>query len=933
MPDLRRRRRGAGWWRLVAVLSALTGAVAAPPPAAAEPPLTAPVEIVFDDPADAAANELVVNVHGGDVLDRAPGVLLARIPVAARTAVARQVRGFVRAPLAVDVRPQSMPPALEFGATSGSEVSITRADAWHAAGIDGTGITIGVIDFFDVDLYWNEAEHGPRPVAGTTARCYYLASNCTDELFDGVDLGGEYHGVAVVEILRDMAPGARILVGQAATIGDYYDLIDWFAANGATMISRSLGGRYDGPGDGRGSFNAVVDYAVSRGMLWVNSAGNSGSDRYYRQPVRLVGNRVAFGPSGSSTFLRFRGLVEIGGFRWANDWDVPAAQRTDYDFYLWESPTGSPGTGRIIAGATDDQRLGAPPLEYFSGGYAPHSGYSLYLEAVWRGGDITGDVLEILDYGSGIADYAQAAYSAAIPGVDARHPGAVSVGAVDPPANGRIAYYSSQGPTNDGRIVPSLSAPSGFASTVIDEGSPGTFQGTSASAPTVTGAAALLSSIGLASDPTALGDLLRNSVVDRGAAGPDNAYGTGELRLPKPPTATTVDDAPSRFVAAVPQRVLDTRPTSPIGPSVLTGRLWRGEILELPVAGVGTVPAGATAVAVNITTVAPDRPSYVQALPTRRAAIGAYSNLNVDTVGQTRANFAIVPVGERGSISIYSIAEGHVVVDLLGWFVPTSGPVAAGRFVELPAAQRLLDSRRDAPAGPLTSFVTRRVPMPTGVPAGQVAALVVTVTATASSQPGWVQIHPADRPGVIGRTSTVNVAPGTTVANTAIVPIGTSGAAVTGYFAGGGSSHAVVDAIGYITSQAAATSDAGRYRPVRPARAFDSRRSGGPLRDRQSLVIDASSAAGVSVPDTASAVLWNMAIVEAARAGYLRAWAAGAPEPPTSSLNWVRPGEIRAAAVIAAVDRGRTRVRVDDGSANQPGALGHVLADVFGYFT
>ena len=103
---------------------------------------------------------------------------------------------------------------------------------------------------------------------------------------------------------------------------------------------------------------------------------------------------------------------------------------------------------------------------------------SLYLEVRWRGGDVTGDVLEILDYGAGMASFTQTPQSASTGIVDADEAGVLAVGAIDPPASGTIAGYSSQGPTNDGRIAPDIAAAAAFASTVKAGG----FAGTSAAA-------------------------------------------------------------------------------------------------------------------------------------------------------------------------------------------------------------------------------------------------------------------------------------------------------------------------------------------------------------------------------------------------------------------------------------------------------------------
>lgn len=892
------------------------------------------LEVLTKNSSEATRVEAQVLERGGAVLGRAPGVLLVELPERAASRLTEsvgQIDGVLRPPVVVDARPQranSTAVPEQFGPTTGGADVATNATAWHSNGITGTGVRVGVIDFFDVTKYWNTAEHGPLPVSGVTAKCFEFGRECTGDFFDGNDLGGEDHGVAVVEVIRDMAPGAEVFIGQATTATDYQALVDWFVSKGVSVINRSLGSRYDGPGDGRGILDDIAAGATARGITWINSGGNNGANRYYRQAVRLVGNRVAFGPSGNDTYLRMRGCTQLGGIRWANDWDVSPSQRTDYDVYLWDSPTGDPTAGSVVASSLLPQQSGAPPLEFISDDHCPATGHSLYLEVRWVGGDIAGDVLEISDYGSGIALYTQAAYSAAVPVVDSDDPGVIAVGAIDPPDGTAIASYSSQGPTNDGRIAPDVAAVSRLPSVAFG----GVFAGTSASAAVVTGGAALLVDADLAVPGHALAELIRHVAVDRGSAGPDNLYGHGQFILPAPPSAG-VDSRPSTFVALdVPTRVLDTRPASAVGPSELIGTVARGEILDLPIVQRAGLPAGeATAVAVNIVSVGPDRRSHVQALPTFAATLGGYSNLNVDQPGQTRANFAIVPIGRDGSISLTSIATGNIVVDLLGWFRATPTSAAAGRFVELPAAQRVLDSRSIPPVAPLRSGEVRAVPMPSGVDPALVSALVVTVTATRTTGPGWVQAVPAGRPDAIGATSTLNITAGDTVANAAIVPVGSgSGIALTAFFIDGGRGDVIVDVTGYITSVNAPTSTSGRYVAVRPGRAFDSRLGFGALGDGTVVTV---AAGPVGVPTSASGVVWNMTIAAAQRAGHVTGWAANAPQPATSLLNWRAPGSTRAASAITAVDSGRAKFRTEDGPVNAPGPLGHLVADVFGYFT
>jgi hypothetical protein len=876
---------------------------------------------------------------GGAAVGDAPGLVLVEIPerTAARFADSMTELGAtVRPPVAVDARPEQSPLPEQFGPTTGGADGITNALAWHAAGHTGKGVRVGVIDYFDVASYWNVAEHGPLPVAGVTAKCFDVGRDCTNDFFDGIDRGGEDHGVAVVEVIRDMAPDVEIYLGQATTTTDYQALVDWFASNGVMIINRSLGSRYDGPGDGRGPLGDVAASATARGITWVNSGGNNGVYRYYRQPVRLSGNRVAFGPDGTGTYLPMRGCVDLGGVRWADDWDLPPNERTDYDVFLWESPTDRPGTGAVVASSQLRQQAGAPPLELINDEYCPASGTTMYLEVRWLGGDTTNDTLEITDYGSGISSYTQAPSSGAVPIVDSDDPGVIAVGAIDPPDGDQIAGYSSQGPTNDGRIAPDVAAPARFASVASD----GVFAGTSAAAAVVSGGAALLLDAGLAVAGDPLGDLLRNIATDIGAPGPDNVSGHGEFVLPDPPATTGVDATPSVFVPLpTPRRVLDTRPTSPVGPADLIGELWRGETLDLPVVSEAGLPSGAvTAVAVNIVSVGADRPSHVQAMPTLRATLGGYSNLNIDRAGQTRANFAIVPVGEDGSISINSIAEGHVVVDLLGWFRATPSATSAGRFAELPSAQRVVDSRSIAPVTPLRSGEVRAVPMPQlppGVDPSMVDALVVSVTATQATADGWIQAIPAGRTDVTGTTSTLNIGPGDTVANAAIVPVGNAGTdsagiSLTSFFANSGSADVIVDVTGYITSTTAKADAAGRFVALRPDRAFDSRLIGGPLGDATTVPVDATT---VGVPVTASGVVWNVTIAGATRAGHTTGWAVGTPKPATSLLNWSAPNTTRAASAVTAVGAGSANFQVEDGPVNSPSPLGDLIADVFGYFT
>jgi serine protease AprX len=111
--------------------------------------------------------------------------------------------------------------------------------------------------------------------------------------------------------------------------------------------------------------------------------------------------------------------------------------------------------------------------------------------------------------------------------------GALTVGAMaDLGERGfRQAWFSSRGPTADGRVKPDVSAP-GVAVTSAAAGTGGGYRalnGTSMATPFVTGVALLLREAAPGLSPGDVKDVLAATAVDWGAAGPDPEYGHGRL--------------------------------------------------------------------------------------------------------------------------------------------------------------------------------------------------------------------------------------------------------------------------------------------------------------------------------------------------------------------------------------------------------------------
>lgn len=883
------------------------------------------VEVLTDDD---AAVERTVNRLGGTVTGSVEGQLVqAFMPAGAIDALARsEAVRYVQQPLRINRLPPTE--AVGFGPTVGDEVAITNAAAWHNAGITGN-VRVGIIDFFDLGV-WNANEHGPVPDAAHQFCPDRIEGLCTP----GGQINsaaGDRHGVAVAEVVKDMAPSAELFLATTANTAETQAAIDWFALNGVHLLTRSLGAPYDGPGDGTGPLDTVVDYAAAKGITWFNSGGNDAAFGYGRfsDGVDATGYvDFASGPA-VDTVLRIDPSpsgVAFDGVRWANDWYLPPSAVTDYSVEIWE---GTSETSRThVATLNASQTAGAPPLEAVDDNFGVPAGQSLFIRihADAHYTPSAPDTIEVATFYGAIEPGRQSAsFSAAKPVVDSRNPALVAVGAIDP-ANGSsgIAFYSSQGPTNDGRIKPDLSAPSCVGSTIYPSFC---FNGTSAASPVAAGVAALLLGQGLAVPGMPLAALTKHLVRDLGPPGADNAYGSGEVLLPAAPSP--INSAASTFSAlGAPARLLDTRPTSFAGPANLMGPYAQYSIVDLPLAPSGVIPANATAIAVNVTSTDSLATFFVQALPTLGGAVGAFSTTNIPSPGHTQPNFAIVPIAQ-GSISVFIPGGGNVIVDAMGYFVPSASATSAGRFVSV-NPHRVLDTRPTQPGPVPAGWVSHLpaagetvrvdVPADAGVPTSGVSALVVNITATEPVGAGFAQAFPTGASP--GQTSNVNYSAGDTAATEAIVPLGAGG--TISVFTSN-AAHLIVDVLGYITDTTAGADVVGRFVPITPGRFYDSRSVPNSIHPALSTVTVQLAGAPLAVPVGASAISMNLTSDQATGAGFVTVYPADGALPVASNLNFVFNTTVANAGLVKLSAGGALNVFVNTAT--------HVIIDANGYFT
>jgi hypothetical protein len=225
--------------------------------------------------------------------------------------------------------------------------------------------------------------------------------------------------------------------------------------------------------------------------------------------------------------------------------------------------------------------------------------------------------------------------------------------------------------------------------------------------------------------------------------------------------AGTFDDGGGdQYGAVTPARILDTR----AGVGAPAAKLAGGQSLRLQVTGTAGVPAGATAVTLNLTATEADGPGFLTAYPCDALRPEA-SNVNY-VAGQNVPNLATVKLAADGSLCIYALASTHVIADVAGYF----GPSAAAGYLAVPPV-RLLDTRQDGSGDPIAAGVTLALPV-TDDAAGT-SAVTLNLTVTAPTGPGFLTAYPCDQPRP--DVSNVNYVAGQDVANLATVKTAADG--------------------------------------------------------------------------------------------------------------------------------------------------------------
>ena len=329
------------------------------------------------------------------------------------------------------------------------------------------------------------------------------------------------------------------------------------------------------------------------------------------------------------------------------------------------------------------------------------------------------------------------------------------------------------------------------------------------------------------------------------------------------------------------------------------------------------------AVLLNVTVAQPTEPSWVSLFPkpprgnvyddqASYGPIPTTSNLNLLPYVDV-PNMVVAPVGAGGKIRIFNWSGStHLIADIAGW-IDNSGTLSGGGAFTGVSPVRLMDTRlgQGGPTFSTGQERTLKVTGANGVPTNA-SSVVLNITGANASGIGWAAAYPAGeaRPTV----SNINLAPGRTRANLAVVKVGAGGNIQ--LLVAETNADVMVDVYGYYAPSG------GMVRPSSPQRIADTRASSAlaPFEVRRFQV------AGLGgVPDNATGVIMNVTAGAPTSDGYLTVWPSGTARPTASNVNFTAGQDVPNLVMV----------RLNGGAVDIFNELGstEVMLDVVAYVT
>ena len=246
--------------------------------------------------------------------------------------------------------------------------------------------------------------------------------------------------------------------------------------------------------------------------------------------------------------------------------------------------------------------------------------------------------------------------------------------------------------------------------------------------------------------------------------------------------------------------------------------------------------------------------------------------------------------------------DGNQYSDGSDWLTQITPLQTAATTYNPIAPFRVLDTRvNNGLSGAFTANVARswQVGGRGDIPDGAVA-VTGNIAVTGQTAAGYVAV--TSNPTTTPLSSTINFPTGDTRANNVTVPLSATGTLSAVFKAGAGKKvHVIFDVTGYFLAD-----DSGAtFTTLVPTRALDTRNgtglSGDFLTDVHRTLPVAGLVPGLGIPDGATAITGNLAIVSPSKAGYAAVTKDPTDTPTTATINFPA-GAIRANGVFAPLD-------------------------------
>jgi serine protease len=351
--------------------------------------------------------------------------------------------------------------------------------------------------------------------------------------------------------------------------------------------------------------------------------------------------------------------------------------------------------------------------------------------------------------------------------------------------------------------------------------------------------------------------------------------------------------APEVFSPMQPVRIADTRPS---------GFISTDNPLVIDLKGTFGLPnVGLGAVALNVTATGATQDGYVTVWPCADTKPPT-SSVNY-AASEDIPNTVIASPDQYGKLCLDSFTPVNLIVDLSGWFISGDG-------LHTFTPQRAFDLRQTGLVVTSDTPYAFQMTGNFGIPTTGANSVVLNVTATGATAPGYITVWPCNQPQPY--TSNLNYLQYQDIPNAVIATVDSNGQVC---FASSSPTFLIADISGWFEQGS-------NLDVITPQRLFDTRPTIR-ISTTPTYVLDLSATSPIT-PGAATAAVLNVTATSATKPGFATVWPCDQPQPPTSNLNFGVNEDIPNLVI--------TKVSASNTVCFNSSTPVHLIADLMGWF-